>query len=129
VRITRARIEELKSDSETDEVTASSESEHDLIRYLQKTKPAVRPFITLCDNGNFRVVWKDDSNNQVGLQFIGGGGVHYVLLVRSSDDSRMIRVTGNDHFDGVASIIAENGLLVRSSDDSRMINDPGMSYE
>ena len=46
----------------------------------------VRPAIFLRDNvRNLRALWKNDDQEQIGLQFLGGGDVQFVILKRRSD--------------------------------------------
>ena len=53
------------------------------------------------DNGNLRAVWKDDHENQMGLQFLGESMVQYVIFKRREPDQPISRVAGRDTFEGL----------------------------
>ena len=57
--------------------------------------------VVLMDNGNLRVVWKDDSGTHIGLQFLGGQVVQYVVFKRRAAASLVSRVAGRDSIDGM----------------------------
>lgn len=70
--------------------------------YLQSmaNKGYKRPFITLLDNGNIRILWKNQEGEQIGLQFLGGKQVQYVLFALR-ENGIMARASGRDTINGV----------------------------
>ncbi len=53
------------------------------------------------DNGNLRAIWKDDQGARLGLQFLGGSIVQYVIFKRRSQGQPISRVTGRDSLEGL----------------------------
>ena len=53
------------------------------------------------DNGNLRAIWKDGEGSRLGLQFLGGGMVQYVVFKRRSAKQQVSRVAGRDTFKGI----------------------------
>jgi hypothetical protein len=72
------RLEFLRAEAEDEGVSWSKESERDLIAFCSTS--TVAPAVYLLENGNLRAVWRDQTGAQVGLQFRGGGQVHYVMF-------------------------------------------------
>ncbi len=95
-RAARARIQELKADARTEGHAVSAASEEDLLAFLDGYVFTRRPFITLLDNGNLRALWKNDTGEQIGIQFRGGKQVQYVFFARREGQDSMARVSGRD---------------------------------
>jgi len=53
------------------------------------------------DNGNLRAVWKDEQGAHLGLQFLGGGMVQYVIFKRRRQEQPVSRVSGCDSLEGL----------------------------
>lgn len=92
----KARIDELKTDAQAEQQAVSLESEQDLLAFLDHCVFTRRPFITLLDNGNLRVLWKNKAGEQIGIQFRGGKQVQYVFFARRDGSEFMARVSGRD---------------------------------
>ena len=52
------------------------------------------------DNGNLRAIWKDEHGARLGLQFLGGRMVQYVIFKRRKKEQPVSRVTGRDSLEG-----------------------------
>lgn len=76
------RIQALRIEAEIDQVPFSYASHDDFRDFIGQVPSRVRPAIFLRDNGNLRALWKNDNQEQIGLQFLGGGDVQYVILKR-----------------------------------------------
>ncbi len=97
----RERIEELREYGEEDGVTISPASEKDFWAFV-KSLPATRKgSLVLMDNGNLRAVWRGGKENHLGLQFLGGRMVEYVIFKRRSRAKKVSRVAGTDTFNGI----------------------------
>ena len=57
------------------------------------------------DNGNLRTVWKDENGAHLGLQFLGGGWVQYVIFKRRNKAELVSRVAGCDTLKGLQYLI------------------------
>jgi hypothetical protein len=76
------RIQALRIEAEIDQVPFSNASFAEFRDFLRQIPARARPAIFLRDNGNLRALWKNDDQEQIGLQFLGGGDVQYVILKR-----------------------------------------------
>ena len=57
--------------------------------------------LVLMDNGNLRATWKDDHEALLGLQFLGGMMVQFVIFKRRDIGQPVSRVAGRDDFKGL----------------------------
>ena len=78
------RIQALRIEAEIDQVSFSKTSYADFRNFIGQVPSRVRPAIFLRDNGNLRALWKNGDQEQIGLQFLGGGDIQYVILKRRS---------------------------------------------
>ena len=97
----RQRIELLKKIGEEEEIAYNPNSEHDLRRFLKWLSFIKSPKLFLLDNGNLRAVWKGDGGNHIGLQFLGGEQIQFVIFSRREGHSNMTRIRGRDDFAGI----------------------------
>jgi hypothetical protein len=80
-----SRIQALRIEAEIDQIPFSNASHAEFRDFLRQIAARVRPAIFLRDNGNLRAVWKNDDQEQIGLQFLGGRDVQFVILKRRLD--------------------------------------------
>ena len=97
----RRRIEALRSYAAQDGYFLSSSSEFDFWRFVGSERRLRRGNLVLIDNGNLRAVWKDGQGTHLGLQFLGGGMVQYVIFKQRQAEAAISRVAGRDTFEGV----------------------------
>ena len=64
----------------------------------------------LMDNGNLRATWKDERDTHVGLQFLPGDSVQYVIFTRRPSSRTISRVHGYDTLDGIPRLLAAYDL-------------------
>ena len=95
------RIECLMAIAEDEGIKVSADSEKDLWLFLYSVKFTRRPYIALLDNGNFRAIWKNADNEQIGLQFRGCRQIQYVLFALRSPDRFMAQAAGRDTLQNV----------------------------
>lgn len=101
VQAYKARIEVLRADAAQDGYGLNAVSEQDLW-YFIRSEPFIRKGnLVLMDNGNLRSVWKGENGTYIGLQFLGGRTVQYVIFKRRTTTGAISRVAGRDSFDGV----------------------------
>jgi hypothetical protein len=65
--------------------------------------------VFLLDNGNLRALWKNEIDEQVGLQFLGGCVVQYVIFAQRPNPPMMSRNAGTEALANVLSEIAARG--------------------
>ena len=99
----RSRIEELRRFAALDGFSVSKASERDFWSFLTSMPFVCKAEMVLLDNGNLRVIWDDEDDNHIGLQFLGNGRLQYVIFRRQKGSSHVSRVAGRDTFDGVRS--------------------------
>jgi hypothetical protein len=92
----RARLRELKIDAQLEGYAVSTASEDDLLRYLKNHHFKHPPFISLLDNGNLRILWKNAAKEQIGIQFRGNGEVQFVLFAKRPESDTIARLSGRD---------------------------------
>ena len=100
-RAYKARIEELREFAAEDGFQAKSESLIDFWKFIRSEQRIRRGNLVLIDNGNLRAVWKDNQGTYLGLQFLGGEMVQYVIFKQRGTTKPISRVAGRDNFDGL----------------------------
>jgi len=90
------RVQFLRIEAEIDRVPFSDASFSDFQAFMRETRPRVRPSLFLNDNGNLRALWKNDTREQIGLQFLGEGNIQFVIFKRRPGTLRMARIAGID---------------------------------
>ena len=109
------RIDFLKKEAEIERISFNKESESDFWSFI-KSIPFIRKgSLFLKDNGNLRVVWKDDNGNHLGLEFFGSDLMQYVIF-KCHAEKEIERVAGRDNQKGIKDKIHTYGLnsLVQS---------------
>ncbi|WP_171182280.1 hypothetical protein [Ruegeria sp. HKCCD8929] len=97
----KIRIEALCAHAVQEGYSLNAASKHDFWRFIC-SEPFIRKGnLILMDNGNLRAMWRDQHRNHIGLQFIGGRMVQYVIFKRREAVAKISRVAGRDSFDGV----------------------------
>ena len=94
-------IELLKEIGEEEEIAYNANSEQDLWRFLKRLSFIRSPKLFLLDNGNLRAVWKGDGGKHIGLQFLGGEQIQFVIFSRRGEHNNMARIRGRDDFAGI----------------------------
>lgn len=97
----RQRIELLKEIGEEEKIACNANSEQDLWRFLKRLSFIKSPKLFLLDNGNLRAVWKGDGGKHIGLQFLGGEQIQFVIFSRRGEHNNMARIRGRDDFAGI----------------------------
>ncbi len=109
------RLRELLVDAQVEGEAFSEASVADLRQFLGSVGVTKRPAIFLLDSGNIRALWRDVEGQQVGLQFLGGGRVQFVIFSIREDPRMMMRVAGVDSIVEMGARVARdrvNHLLV-----------------
>lgn len=98
------KIQALRIEAEIDQVPFSDASYAEFRNFIRQVPSRARPAIFLRDNGNLRALWKNDDQEQIGLQFLGGGDVQYVILKRRPG-GRLMSHYGVDSTAGLMAVI------------------------
>lgn len=105
------RLKTLHEVAVEEGMSIAQASEEDLRRYLlDQLKPAVRPAISLLENGNLRALWKDGAGQQVGLQFRGDAWVQYVIFARTIPERAIKTYVGREKLPDILPLIEHIGL-------------------
>jgi hypothetical protein len=99
------RLRELHVDALRNVEPFSEPSLADLRLFLDSFPFAERPAIFLLDDGNLRAVWRNAEKEQVGLQFLGGGIVQFVMFVQRQRPPMMSRSAGTDTLTAIRGLI------------------------
>ncbi len=103
----RERIEELNREAVLDNLAINQSSERAFWAFMDSLKFFRKGTVFLLDNGNLRAVWKSNTGDQIGLQFIDQRTIQYVLFkYRDPRAEYPSRVAGRDTLDGVRRQIA-----------------------
>ena len=100
-RAYRGRIEELREYGEGEGLSINEWSEKDFWAFVKSLPASRKGSLVLMDNGNLRALWKGEKESHLGLQFLGGRMVQYVIFKRRKRARKVSRVAGSDTFDGV----------------------------
>jgi hypothetical protein len=95
------RLAELRDWAQSEQASISPDSESDLRNFLKAASVTQSPAVYLLENGNFRTVWKGDGDEHVGLQFLGGRQVQFVLFSPRYDPEIVSRSSGRDTARGI----------------------------
>ena len=100
-----SRMKLLKDEAVHDGYVLNLASEVDF-RHFVRSAPEIRKGnLVLMDNGNLRAIWKDRHEARLGLQFLGGRMVQYVIFKRRKKQQPISRVTGRDSLEGFERLI------------------------
>ncbi len=98
----KLRVEKLKSEARLENDLFNDDSARDLIQFIKNHPYSRKPSVFLVDNGNLRAVWKDESGNHFGMQFLGKSNAQYVIFSKRDNAENVSRVAGRDNLQGVA---------------------------
>lgn len=105
------RIRELAKYGAEEGTAINPESQEDFEAFIEQ-RPRWRKGLTeLLNNGNLRAVWKDDAGNHLGLQFLGGQKLEYVIFRRRANPGQKLREGGIDTFAGIDQRVEQPDLL------------------
>lgn len=76
-------------------------SAHDFWIFILTEHQVRSGTLVLMDNGNLRIMWRDEQETQLGLQFLGDGLVQYVVFKQRHATKPVSRVTGRDTLEGI----------------------------
>lgn len=106
----RARIEMLKGDAEDEGIVFNDTSEQDFWEFMRSNPYTLKADIVVTDSGNLRAVWRGDGVKHVGLQFLGGRWIEYVMWTRRTGSMNIWTKAGRDTFEDVKERIRASGL-------------------
>ena len=109
-----SRIAFLRAEARDDDEPYNAASENDFRQFIESRGSLNKPNLYLLDNGNLRAVWKNPFGLHLGLQFLGGGQVQFVIFAKRPDATELVRSAGRDSLAGIERQIAsfELGQLV-----------------
>jgi len=96
------RIEFLREEAVIEGVDFNRNSERDFWTFIRLIPFIRRGSLFLMDNGDLRVVWDDDEDNLVGIQFLGNCLARYVIFKSRTENESVSRVSGTDTLQGVS---------------------------
>jgi hypothetical protein len=97
----KARIAYLSSEGVQDGIAVSKDSQSDFLRFTRSEPLLRKADIVMMDNGNLRAFWKDERGSHIGIQFLGGQMVQFVIFKLRDNATDTSRVAGRDSIDGV----------------------------
>ena len=97
----RARMKFLQDEAAHDGHVMNHASKIDFERFVRSAPDIRRGDLVLMDNGNLRAIWRDGRGTHLGLQFLGGRMVQYVIFKKRENEQSISRVTGRDSLEGL----------------------------
>ena len=95
-----SRMRLLQDEAVHDGYVLNLASEIDFRQFVWSAPDIRKGNLVLMDNGNLRAIWKDEQA-RLGLQFLGGRMVQYVIFKRRKQGQPISRVTGRDSLEGL----------------------------
>jgi hypothetical protein len=105
------RLQFLMVEAEIDQVPFSQNSYADFQAFMKEVRPGPRPRLFLNDNGNLRALWRHAQNEQIGLQFLGGGDIQFVIIKQRSGGRRPITVAGTATRESIIAYVKASGAM------------------
>ena len=96
-----SRIAYLRDEATYDGYELNESSEGDFKQFVRSRPYLRKGDLVLLDNGNLRAIWKDEQGGRLGLQFLGGSMVQYVIFKRRQASQAVSRVAGRDSLEGI----------------------------
>ena len=96
-----SRMRLLQDEAVHDGYVLNLASEIDFRQFVSSAPDIRKGNLVLMDNGNLRAIWKDEQDARLGLQFLGGRMVQYVIFKRRKQGQPISRVTGRDSLEGL----------------------------
>jgi len=106
----RLRIQNLERLAYEEGITPSEKSGTLLVEFFKKRMIDIKPSIFLLENGNYRAVWNNEENEQLGLQFFSDGNIQFVIFAKRNDSSELARSYGIDTPEALERIVEANRL-------------------
>ena len=110
LRAYQLRIEELKGDADDEGIVFNDTSEGDFWEFMKSIPHARNAELVVTDSGNLRAVWRGEEDKHVGLQFLGGRWIEYVMWTRRMGALSISPKAGRDTFEGVKEQIQASRL-------------------
>ena len=95
------RLKFLQDEAAHDGYELNPASQIDFQNFVRSDPDIRKGNLVLMDNGNLRATWKDEHGTRLGLQFLGGGMVQFVLFRRRKQGHLISRVSGRDSLEGL----------------------------
>ena len=95
------RLRFLRDEAVHDGYVLNLASEIDFRNFVRSTPDIRKGNLVLIDNGNLRAIWKDEHGTRLGIQFLGGRMVQFVIFKRRKQGQSISRVSGRDSLEGL----------------------------
>lgn len=100
-----SRLKYLRQEAAQDGCALEEASESDFKEFLRSVHNLHRGNLVLLENGNLRMIWKDAEGTQLGLQFLGGKAIQFVIFKQRKGAEQITRVAGRDSLTGITNLI------------------------
>ena len=104
------RVETLRGLAADEEITVNETSVEDFRYFVNSVVPTQNAQLVVMDNGNLRAVWKNQEGSHLGLQFLGGQLVQYVVFRRGGPEGKVYRLVGESSLDEMRKSVEDWGL-------------------
>ena len=95
------RLKFLRDEAVHDGYVLNPVSEIDFRDFVRSAPDIRKGNLVLMDSGNLRAIWKDENGTRLGLQFLGGRMVQFVIFKRRRQGQPISRVSGRDSLEGL----------------------------
>ena len=100
-QVYRLRVDALRSAAALGGFEVNEFSVRDFWSFIGSLDCPQRAGLALMGNGNIRAVWKGEDESHLGLHFLGGRQVQYVIFKRRPGSRRISRTAGIDTVEGI----------------------------
>ena len=95
------RVEFLQEEARHEGYALNPASHRDFEHFALGSDNVRMGGLVLLENGNLRAIWRDEQGTRLGLQFLGGGRVQYVIFKRRKEERLVSRAAGRDSLKGL----------------------------
>lgn len=96
-----SRINQLQQFAKEDGYSLNPKSEIDFWSFIKSVPRWCRGYLIMQENGDLRLIWKDNNQTRLGLLFQGNEVVQYVIFKKLDEKQKISRSSGRDSFAGV----------------------------
>ena len=105
----RKRVETLMGYASEEGITVNNPSVKDFEQFVDVVISTSKAMLVVMDNGNVRAIWKN-SHSRLGVEFRGGGRVHYVVSMQMPLEGKLYEDSGECSFDEIRASVDRWGL-------------------
>ena len=100
-----SRLTYLRFEAIQDGCELNLASESDFKAFIRSTLNLHRGNLVVLENGNLRMIWRDSEGTQLGIQFLGGKTIQFVIFKKRTGSEQITRVAGRDSISEITNLV------------------------